>query len=380
MKYRPFGKLDWQVSALGFGAMRLPLVDNDQATIDESEAIRMIRHAIDRGVNYLDTAYVYHGGNSETLVGRALENGYREKIKLATKLPSWLVTTQSDLDRYLNEQLARLQTDHIDCYLLHGMNKRSWPKLRDVDVLEWAESARQDGRIHHLGFSFHDEYEVFQEIVDAHSEWDFCQIQYNFMDIAYQAGRKGLRYAAGKDLAVVVMEPVRGGALAKEPPAAVSELWQSAPTTRRPVDWALQWVWSQPEVAVALSGMSSMQQVEENLVSAEASGIGSLSTDEMSVIAQVREEYGKLSPIDCTNCQYCMPCPNGVNIPRILGIYNDGYIYDDHRRARFLYRQLPADQQADQCNECHECEEVCPQDLPISEWLEKCHGWLGPRT
>jgi len=379
MQYRQFGKLDWKVSALGFGAMRLPVIDKDHNRINEPEAIKMIRRAIDHGVNYVDTAYPYHGGNSENLVGKALENGYREKIRLATKLPSWFIEKYEDYDRYISEQLDKLKTDHIDFYLLHGMNKNLWLKLRDLEVLKWAENALSDGRIRHIGFSFHDSLDVFKEIVDAYEGWDFCQIQYNFMDTEFQAGTEGLKYAADRGMAVVIMEPLRGGGLAKEPPAEVAELWAKALKQRAPVDWALQWLWNQPEVSVVLSGMTAMQHVEENLAYADKSGIGTLTDDELSLISQVRDSYITLSPIPCTNCQYCMPCPNGVNIPTIFGRYNEGYIYDDHRVARMRYRQLPREEQADQCVECLECEEKCPQDIPISEWLKRSHDWLGPK-
>lgn len=379
MQYRQFGRLNWKVSALGFGAMRLPVMDKDHNRINESEAIAMIRHAVDHGVNYVDTAYFYHGGTSESLVGKALGDGYREKVRLATKMPSWIIEKYEDYDRYLDKQLKNLKTDHIDFYLLHGMNKRFWERLRDLNVLKWAESAIADGRIGHIGYSFHDSLDVFKEIVDAYDGWDFCQIQYNFMDIEFQAGTEGLRYAADKGMAVVIMEPLRGGGLAKEPPAQVADLWAKASKKRTPVGWALQWLWNQPEVSVVLSGMTAMPQVKENLACADKSGVGTLTDDDLAIISQVREAYLKLSPIPCTNCQYCMPCPNGVNIPTIFGRYNEGYIYDEHRVARMRYRQLPREEQADQCVECLECEEKCPQDIPISEWLKKCHGWLGPK-
>lgn len=313
------------------------------------------------------------------MLGLALKDGYRDKVKLATKIPPPLVRSAKDFNRILSKQLNRLQSDYIDFFLFHGLRKAWWPRITELDMLHWAEDAKADGRIHHLGFSFHDDFELFKEIIDSYDKWDLCQIQYNFMDIEYQAGTKGLKYAADKGLAVVVMEPIRGGVLSRKPPDSVKKLWESAPNRRTPADWALQWVWNHPEVSVALSGMSTMQQVEENMASANRSGQGTLSAEELSIIDKVRDEYQKLSPISCTNCKYCMPCPNGVNIPRILGIFNEGYMYDDHKRSRFFYREMPAEEQADNCNECHDCEELCPQNLPISEWIKKAHGWLGRR-
>ncbi|MBW2517647.1 MAG: aldo/keto reductase [Deltaproteobacteria bacterium] len=376
MKYRKFGNLDWAVSVLGFGAMRLPVIGNDPAHIDEPKAIEMIRYAIDQGVNYLDTAYTYHDKQSEIVVGKALLNGYREKVKLATKLPSWLVESRDDFDGFLNEQLKKLQTDHIDFYLLHALNTAYWTKLGDWQVLRWAEDAIADGRIQHLGFSFHDEFEVFKDIVDAYDKWTFCQIQYNFMDIEYQAGTKGLQYAAQKGLAVVIMEPLRGGQLTAKIPNSVTELWESAVTPRSPADWALQWVWNHAEVSVLLSGMSTIEQVIENLAGAERSGADTLSKQELILIDKVREEYRRIAPIACTNCKYCMPCPNGVEIASILEYYNDAIICDNPGASRFLYRNLSEDNRADQCVECFECEEKCPQGLPISEHLKEAHAWL----
>jgi len=381
MKYRKFGRLDWEGSALGFGAMRLPLIDRDQTNVDEAESIRMIRYSIDNGVNYVDSAYGYHGGRSEVVVGQALRDGYREKVRLATKLPAPIIGSSEDCDRILNEQLERLQTNKIDFYLLHGMNRYYWPKLRDVEVLRWAEGAMADGRIDYLGFSFHDDFDVFKEIVDAYDNWTFCQIQYNYMDTEYQAGTPGLKYAADKGLAVVVMEPVRGGRLAR-PPESVAKVWDSAQQQRSPTEWALQWVWNQPEASVVLSGMSTMEQVVENVASADRSGPGILTADELALIDRAREAYLALSPVPCTSCEYCMPCPNGVAIPRIFELYNEAAVYDDARTARFYYRGpngLKEEQRADQCIDCGECLALCPQEIPIPEWLEKVHELLGPR-
>ncbi len=380
MQYRKFGKLDWKVSALGVGVMRLPLTDGDPANIDEPEAIRMIRYAIDHGVNYLDTAYAYHSGQSERIVGRVLRDGYREKVKLATKLPAGLVESASDFNRFLNEQLERLQTK-IDFYLLHGLNGKNWPKVRDLGVLDWAEGAMADGRFNHLGFSFHDEFDVFKEIVDAYDNWTLSLIQYNYMYADYQAGRRGLEYAANKGLAVAVMGPLRGGQLAKKPPKQVAKIWVSAAQKRTPAERGLLWVWNHPEVSVALSGMSTMKQVVENVALADRSGPGKLTADELTLFERAREVYRGLIPIPCTGCEYCMPCPKGVEIPSILQIYNEALMYDDPGTGRFRYRGpggLKEEQRADQCTECGECLEKCPQEVDIPEWLQKVHTLLEP--
>ena len=379
MQYRKFGGLNWNASVLGFGAMRLPLSGKSAAQINEPEAVAMIRHAVDQGVNYIDTAYTYHEEQSEIVVGKALLGGYRQKVKLATKLPSWLVEKSDDFDRLLDEQLAKLQTDHIDFYLLHALNSTYWPKLRDLKILNLAEHAIADGRILYLGFSFHDEYEVFRNIVDTYDNWTFCQIQYNYMDIEYQAGTKGLEYAADKGLAVVIMEPLRGGQLTLNVPKSIGELWESAAVHRTPADWALKWIWNHRQVSVVLSGMSTMQQVIENLASADRSAAGILSAEDLILIDKVREKYRRLAPVPCTNCKYCMPCPNGVEIADILRYYNDAIIYDNPRAPRFLYRNLPKDKTADNCVECFECEEKCPQGIPIAEQLKKAHAWLADK-
>lgn len=376
MRYRKFGGLDWAVSVLGFGCLRLPTIRGDDAVIDEAKATRMVRWAIDHGVNYLDTAYGYHGGNSERFVGRALQDGYREKVRLATKLPCWMVESTADFDRYLNEQLEKLQTDHIDFYLLHGLGKDTWTKVCDLGVLRWVEKPLADGRIGHLGFSFHDTFDVFKEIVDAHDGWTFCQIQYNYMDVEEQAGIRGLKYAASKGLAMVIMEPIRGGRLAN-PPQSVTELWHSASTKRTPADWALQWIWNHSEVSVALSGMSTMEQVQQNLASADMSGPNTLTDAELALIAGVREQYQELCPIPCTRCRYCMPCPNGVDIPRNFEIFNEGRMYDQIEIARDQYVHLDEGKRASACIQCRQCEELCPQQIPISEWMPHVHEVLG---
>jgi len=367
MQYRKFGKDGKNVSALGFGAMRLPTKGKESA-VDEPATVEMIRYAIDHGVNYVDTGYVYHGGNSEVVVGKALENGYREKVFLATKLPIFLVEKADDFDRFLDEQLHRLQTAHIDFYLLHCLQAPYWPKMQELGVCDWAERAQADGRIGQFGFSFHDSYDVFRQIVDAY-DWSFCQIQYNLVNEEVQAGTAGLKYAAGKGLPVVVMEPLFGGTLAN-PPQPVWEIWQES--EYRPADVALRWLWDKPEVSLVLSGMTTLEQVKQNIESACRSGVDLLDDEERELVRRVRDKYRELSPIPCTKCGYCLPCPNGVNIPLNFELYNSVTLFKGNTRplCRNLYHGLPASERAQACEECGTCEERCPQHLEIGKLLK----------
>jgi hypothetical protein len=378
MQYRNFGKLDWKSSALGFGCMRFPTLDGNRlsANIDETAALSMIHQAIDSGVNYIDTAYPYHDGQSEIVVGKALQGGYREKVKLATKLPVWLVQAPSDFDRFLDEQLQKLQTSYIDFYLLHSLGKSNWSIVLQHNLLAQAEKALADGRIRHLGFSFHDDFACFEEIVNATDLWSFCQIQLNYMDIENQAGTRGLQLAVGKGLAVVVMEPLLGGRLA-DPPADVLETMESFPVRRAPADWALQWLWDQPEVSVVLSGMNTIGQVEQNLRFADASRPHSFTDADQALIARVREQYNARTVIPCTRCGYCMPCPNGVNIPGNFELYNYAQTFDDVASARFRYPVfLTEAQRSGSCIDCGICEDLCPQHIPIPEWMPKVSALL----
>lgn len=366
MKYRTLGKTGVRTSALGFGAMRLPTKGGPD-DVDEALAIEMIRYAVDQGVNYLDTAYPYHDGNSERVVGKALAGAYREKVYLATKLPVWSVQKREDCDRLFDEQLNRLQTDRVDFYLLHCLQKGSWPKMRALGVLDWAERLRADGRIKHFGFSFHDSFEVFKEIVDGY-EWDMCQIQYNYVCEDVQAGTEGLEYAAERGLGVVIMEPLFGGTLAN-PPKPVEDLW--AARRANPVDLALQWLWNKPEVSLVLSGMSTLEQVRQNVESACRSGVDSLGQAELDLIARVSEEYQRISPIPCTKCGYCAPCPSGVNIPANFELYNQATVLQGNSvlLCRNLYLSLPEPERAAACQQCGSCEERCPQHIPIRDKL-----------
>jgi len=379
MLYRKLGKTGEKVSILGFGCMRLPVIDGDATKIDDEKAIKMVRHAIDEGVNYLDTAYPYHGtgmtsgGESEPFVGRVLKNGYREKVNIATKLPSWLIRTREDMDKYLNEQLERLQTDKIDFYLVHGLNKNSWENLKKLGIDEFLNSAIKDGRIRYAGFSFHDDLEIFKEIVDYY-DWSFCQIQYNYLDEKFQAGTEGLKYAADKGLGVVIMEPLRGGRLAFDLPEEVTKTFEKAEVKRTPVEWALRWVWNHPEISVVLSGMNVMEHIDENLRIASEALPNSLTENEVEIMDTVKNIYAAKTKVNCTGCQYCMPCPMGVNIPKNFAHYNKHYMLvtpETEGNSKMFYNAFVEEsEKADKCVECGKCEKHCPQGIKIRQQLK----------
>jgi uncharacterized protein len=375
VKYRPFGKTGWNASALGFGCMRLPTRGTPK-DIDEPLAVAMIRRAIDAGVNYVDTAYPYHAGMSEVVVGKALKDGWRRKVKLATKLPVWLLKTPQDAERLFSEQLSRLQDDHVDMYLLHALGAGTWKKLKALGVLEWAARQKKSGRVDSIGFSFHDEYPAFTEILNGWDGWDFCQIQYNYMDIEHQAGARGLKEAAEKGLAVVIMEPLLGGGLAKSPPP-VEALWNTAAKKRSAPAWALQWLWDQPEVSLLLSGMTTMAQVEENLAAAEGAAVGTFTAAEQDLVRRVADAYRSLRPIPCTQCNYCMPCPHGVDIPRNLSIWNERVAFDSLSKVKNQWGFVPPAIRATACTACGECVEKCPQGIKIPEWMGTISKALG---
>jgi predicted aldo/keto reductase-like oxidoreductase len=378
MLYRRYGKTNELVSILGFGCMRLPIIDGDSTRIDEEKATKMLRFAIDEGINYIDTAYPYHGtgmghgGESEPFVGRALKDGYRERVKIATKLPSWLLKTAEDMDRLLNEQLERLQTDYIDFYLVHSIDKNSWPKLKELEVNKFLDKALKDGRIKHAGFSFHDKLELFKEIVDYY-DWSFCQIQYNYLDEEFQAGKEGLEYAANKGLGISIMEPLRGGRIVNNLPEAVEEAFNTADIKRTPAEWALRWVWNHPEVSVVLSGMGTMEQVGENIKTASAAEANSLTKKESEIIDNVKSIFKSNIKVNCTGCEYCMPCPFGVNIPKSFQYYNEYHIFGTPKTEASLkarYNGLKPSQRASVCAECGLCETHCPQAIKIREQLK----------
>lgn len=375
MLYRKFGKTNEMISALGFGCMRLPVIDNDPTKIDEEKAIPMIRHAIDSGVNYIDTAYPYHGagftqgGASEPFVAKALKDGYRERVNIATKLPSWLITTRADMDRYLNEQMERLETDGIDFYLVHNLNNNVWPQLKEAGIKEFLYQAIKDGKIRYAGFSFHDQVGLFKEIVDYY-DWSFCQIQYNYLDEEYQAGKEGLEYAAQKGLGVAIMEPLRGGGLLRLPDEA-KHVFDQADVKRTPAEWGLRWVWNHPEVSVVLSGMSIMDHVTENIRVAQEAEANSLTAKESAIVEAVKKIFQEKVKVDCTGCAYCMPCPIGINIPMCLSTYNDHWVFDGSPQAKRMYGVWSKfGAPASKCVECGKCESHCPQGIEIRKELK----------
>lgn len=374
MLYRKNPKNGDELSILGFGCMRLPM--KEDGTIDEVRATRQVRHAIDHGVNYVDTAWPYHMEQSEPFLGRVLAEGYREKVKLATKLPGWMAKSREDMDGFLDAQLEKLNTDHIDYYIVHALVGDLWDSVEEMGVADFLDNAKADGRIVNAGFSFHGAGEDFNRIVDAY-DWDFCLIQYNFLDEKNQAGTAGMKYAASRGLAVMVMEPLRGGNLASRVPAAVKEIWDQAPAKRTPAEWALRWVWNHPEVTVVLSGMNDEAHIEENLAVADRAFPDSLTEAELELVKRVEQKYRELMKASCTGCRYCMPCPAGVNIPLCFELYNDRYMSGNADEAKFMYAarlgavlSVGEPEFASRCIKCGECLEKCPQHLDIPALLE----------
>lgn len=360
-----------QLSILGFGCMRFPTKGN---SIDEDRAIAMIHEAIKKGVNYFDTAYIYHGGKSESLLGKALLGGYRENVKIATKLPPFMVNKLENAQKILDKQLERLQTDYIDYYLLHMLtDKPMFDRLKDLGVLKWLEGLKKKGIVKNIGFSFHGGKTDFELIVKAYP-WDFCQIQYNYMDENNQATRSGLKLAAKLGIPVIVMEPLRGGKLVTNLPDEVTKLFNSFSVKRSPAQWALRWVWNHPEVHVLLSGMSDEVQVEENIRIACEAEPNALSDEELKLFDKAKAVMMEKTKIPCTSCGYCMPCPAGVDIPGCFAYYNDKYLMND-KSARFRYLQntgimsvKPA--HASRCKACGKCESHCPQQIAIIKELK----------
>lgn len=392
MLYREVPKTGDQLSVLGYGCMRFPV---KRRKIDEKLAEKQMLHAMEQGVNYYDTAYPYHGGKSEPFLGKVLDrNNCRDKVKIATKLPHWRAQSKEDMDKLLDAQLNKLQTDRIDYYLIHALNGELWETAKRNGVIEFMDDALKQGKIINAGFSFHGLAEDFNPIVDDY-DWTFCQIQYNFLDTQNQAGTAGLQYAASQDLAVMIMEPLRGGNLAKTPPPSVKEIWASAAQKRTPIAWSLGWIWNHPEVTVVLSGMNKDAHIEENLALADNARPHSFSEQELKLVETAATEFRSAMRVGCTGCQYCMPCPAGVNIPSCFEWYNSRHAFKD-KAAKLMYLfqngGIVTDKPtlASMCVQCEECLEKCPQDLPIPDLLDdvqedmegiftKPMVWLGKR-
>jgi predicted aldo/keto reductase-like oxidoreductase len=385
MQYRTFGKDQRKVSVLGFGCMRLPTNNGKMdGTVDRKEAERIVRYGIDNGINYIDTAKVYHGGKCEAILGNILKDGYREKIILATKLPTWEIGSIKDADRIFDEQRKDLKTDKIDVYLIHNLQRVFHDIFQKNKLADWAWKKKEKGEVDYVGFSFHDDYTYFTEMVDSFDRWDFCQLQYNYIGEMVQAGTQGLEYAAKKGLSMVVMEPLFGGALAT-PAGKMGQLFEKEGKKFNPVDLALRWLWNRPDIATVLSGMSSFEQVKQNIDIAEQGTVGNLTAEETEFIGKLQKVYDESQPIKCTKCAYCVKgCPAGVNIPYNFEFYNnyvasgemDGKAIKDAPLFRILYDSMEPKLRADQCTECGNCEPVCPQKLPIRELLVKTHKTL----
>lgn len=366
MEYREFENLGIKPSLLGFGCMRFPLTP--EGKIDEPEAEKMIDQAISNGVTYIDTAYPYHNGDSEPFVGRVLKKYDRSSFYLATKLPIWKLETPDDVKRIFEEQLERLDVDYVDFYLLHSLDKKSFEKALQLGVIPFCEEQKRQGRIKYLGFSFHDDYETFEKIITCR-DWDFCQIQYNYLDTDVQAGDKGYALAEKLGIPLVIMEPVKGGILAQLPDDVTKPIRSCSPDASL-ASWALRWVASKPNVKVILSGMSTMEQVDDNLKT--FGHLVPLTEEENALTAKVAADIKSRTNNGCTGCEYCMPCPFGVDIPRNFRIWNEHSMYGnvDLTKKRY-FKDLDPSKLASQCKECGKCEAVCPQSLAIREDLKK---------
>ena len=376
MQYVPFGPHGFSVSRLGFGCMRLPVkkVEDDQYRIDRETAISMIRRGIDGGITYVDTAYPYHGGESEIVVGLALKNGYREKVTLTTKLPIWAVNEEKDMNRLLDEQLKKLDVPSVDFYLLHAMSRDRLDKMQAFHYQDFCREALSDGRVKHIGFSFHDDKETFFKILNDWDGWGLAQIQFNYLDDQEQATVEGLREAGRRSIPIVVMEPLRGGALAN-PPANVKELMDKSEVKRSPVEWAFAYVADYPEVATILSGMSTPEQLEDNLRIFDTLTVGGMTDKDRQFAKELKQAYLSRMPVKCTACQYCQPCPQDVHIPDIFQAYNNAKMFD--RPGQFVRSYARLEEKgfdASHCVQCGACESACPQHLFIIDWLQRIDG------
>ncbi len=368
-----------EISILGYGCMRF--TKNGSST-DLSKAEKELMYAIEHGVNYLDTAYVYPG--NEAAVGEILSRNHcREKIYLATKLPHYLIKSHAGIEKKFQEQLSRLKTDYIDYYLMHMLNDvKTWERLKKLGILEWIQEKKEKGQIRQIGFSFHGNTEHFIELLDAY-DWDFCQIQYNYLDETSQAGRRGLEYAGEKGIPVIIMEPLRGGRLVNGLPSEALREIQNNKKFASPARLALSWLWDQPQVTCVLSGMNSLEMVKENIETASQARSGCFSEEDFRLVERVRERIREKMKVGCTGCGYCMPCPSGVDIPTAFHCYNMLYAEKrssgkkEYLRATAMRREPTS---ASQCIRCGRCEKHCPQAIPIRRMLAEASRELEPAS
>ncbi len=369
MLYRKLGKTNEEVSLLGFGCMRFPQING---SIDKIKSSEMLHLAIQNGINYIDTAYPYHDGESEPFVGEFLEkNNLRDKVKLATKLPSWAIKTKDDMYKYLDEQLQRLRTDYIDFYLVHTLTKEFWSNLTQNGLFEFLDDIKKKGIVKHIGFSFHDDLDLFKEIVDSY-EWEFTQIQYNYIDENYQAGKEGLLYAYDRGLGVIIMEPLRGGKLANNLSEDLLKEIKNNNIDKKPVELAFQFLYDKAEVGLVLSGMSTIDQVKDNIkIVNEMGEINSLTNNEKETIQRLCQLIKEKTVVRCTDCKYCMPCPVGVNIPVCFELLNNSAMFNDVNSMKRHYKFLINEKgEASRCVECRSCESACPQHIDIINKLK----------
>jgi len=363
MEFRTLEKLGVKTSLLGFGCMRFPTAEGK---IDEARAEKMLDDAYAAGINYYDTAWPYHNGESEPFVGKVMKKYPRDSFFFATKLPCWNVKEREDGVKIFHQQLEHLQTDYIDFYLLHALNKGSFTQMKELGVIDDMVELKNQGKIKYLGFSFHDNYDAFEEIL-TYRDWDFCQIQYNYMDTNEQAGDKGYALCEKLNVPIIIMEPIKGGALASYAPE-VEEIFKKVRPEKSVASWALRWVASKPQVKVVLSGMSAEDQLKDNLDTFV--NFEELSAKELEIVDDVVKEVKSRIKNGCTACRYCMPCPFGVNIPKNFSIWNNYGMYNNAGSAKWHYFQdTKEEERADKCMSCGACEEACPQKLPIREHL-----------
>ncbi|WP_296880364.1 aldo/keto reductase [uncultured Methanobrevibacter sp.] len=382
MIYNELGKSNLKVSRLGFGTMRLP-TKNSNDEIIEDEASEMLTYGIENGINIIDTAYPYHSatldgsGNSETFVGKFLkENSYREDILLSTKSPSWAIEKKEDFNYYLDEQLKKLQTDYIDIYLLHSLTVPDWEKVKNLDVLDFLDDCLSSGTVKHVGFSSHIEVDYLIEILDEYPKWEVVMTQMNYLDEYYQSGIMGLDYLKEVNVGSMIMEPLRGGRLVQNIPPEIQDLWNGAEVKRTPVEWALQYLWNRNDVDCVFSGMTSLEQVKENVKIASCEDI--ISENDQELIREVARTYRTFLGNSCTRCGYCMPCPHGVDIINCLTEYNIAHMMNDPKASAMQYFSLiDDDSRADSCIQCMECIPYCTQMLNIPEELQKVYEYFG---